>query len=112
MSWTRYALLALALSLLAPMQRVQAQSIGTASLSGKVVHPGGVTRAGERVLLYDYNAKKWIGPALTDDFGAYAFYGVAPGSYLLTLYVSGKPVWSTKVTVGSSPGRADIQAPV
>lgn len=88
-----------------------AQGGSTASISGKVVHPGNVTRAGERVLLYDYATRKWIGPALTDDYGAYAFYGVSPGSYLVSLYVAGKAVWSGKLTVGSTPSRYDIKAP-
>jgi hypothetical protein len=97
--------------MLATTLGAQAQSTGTASLSGKVVHPNNVTHAGERVLLYNYAAKTWIGPALTDDFGTYAFYGVAPGTYLLSLYGGGKPVWNTKVTIGSIPSRYDIQAP-
>jgi hypothetical protein len=98
-------------SVLATTLVARAQSSGSASLSGKVVHPNNVTHAGERVLLYDYAGKAWIGPALTDDFGTYAFYGVAPGTYLLSLYAAGKPVWSAKVTIGTIPSRYDIPAP-
>jgi hypothetical protein len=104
----RFSLL-LALAILVMPLGARAQSSSTASLSGRVVHADHVTRAGERVLLYDYAAKTWIGPALTDDFGTYAFYGVAAGTYLVTLYSDGKPVWSATVTLSTFPSRYDIR---
>ena len=47
---------------------------------------------------------RWVGPAMSDGYGRFAFFNVAPGRYLLRLYSEKRVVWQGEVTV---PGRVE-----
>ncbi len=85
-----------------------AQIAADVSLYGKVTHSTAPeTRTGDRVLAYSIARKTWVGPALTDTTGAYYFYRLDSGSYIVRVYVDGKSVWANQVTV-HGPTRYDI----
>lgn len=75
----------------------------TLCLSGSLYrrNPHGTTPIaanGYRVYLYNPSAK-WIGPALTDFKGRYAFYDITRGIYLMRVYDDGRKVWEQEVQV-------------
>lgn len=99
----RKELLLIILLLLAFSWVAYAQNL---SLSGSLYrrNPHGTTPIaanGYRVYLYNRSAK-WIGPAITDFKGRYAFYNITSGSYLMRVYDDGHKVWEQEVRI---PGR-------
>jgi len=58
---------------------------------------------GLEVYLYSERTR-WIGPAMSDTYGRFAFFAVAPGRYLLRVYWDRRMVWQSEVTV---PGRIE-----
>jgi hypothetical protein len=94
-----------ALAFLVVPALAQAQS---PSLSGSVYRQAPSARApspvrGLEVYLYSQRTR-WIGPAMSDGYGRFAFFNVAPGRYLLRVYSDKRVVWQGEVTV---PGRVE-----
>ena len=55
--------------------------------------------------VYLYSARtRWVGPAMSDGYGRFAFFNVAPGRYLLRVYSEKRVVWQGEVTV---PGQVE-----
>jgi len=77
------------------------------SLTGSLYFYRGNTSTplpGYRVYLYYPATQRWTYPALTDTYGRFAFYDLAPGEYLLRVYRSGdvkSQVWQQSVRVPS-----------
>ena len=74
------------------------------SLSGSVYRGGSGTTSSAVVgaLVYVHAASSnanWIGPAVTDTFGRYAFDAMSSGSYSLRIFINGKRVWEQVVVV-------------
>jgi hypothetical protein len=81
-----------------------AQSSGVLSVYGRVSHPSARYQSGDHVLVYDAVTRRWIGPALTDNDGRFAFYDLAAGrTYVLALYVAGKSVWQNQISYRGIP---------
>jgi hypothetical protein len=79
---------------------------GVLSVYGRVTHTSGQnksSKAGDHVLLYDFSKHAWIGPALTDNDGRYAFYDLVVAPYILALYVKGKSVWENQIEYRGVP---------
>jgi hypothetical protein len=82
----------------------RAQASGVLSVYGRVSHPSDRHQSGDHVLTYDSVTRRWIGPALTDNDGRFAFYDLVAGrSYVLALYVSGRPVWQNQIEYRGIP---------
>jgi hypothetical protein len=81
-----------------------AQASGVLSVYGRVSHPPARYQSGDHVLVYDSVTRRWIGPALTDNDGRFAFYDLVAGrSYVLALYVAGKAVWQNQISYRGIP---------
>jgi hypothetical protein len=81
-----------------------AQATGVLSVYGRVSHPENRYQSGDHVLAYDSVTRRWIGPALTDNDGRFAFYNLVAGrSYVLALYVGGRSVWQNQIAYRGIP---------
>ena len=86
---------------------VRAQASGVLSVYGRVAHhdkSGDRYASGDHVLVYDSVTTHWVGPALTDNDGRFAFYDLVAGrEYVLALYVAGKRVWQNQISYRGIP---------
>ena len=105
MNRRRLAALLVALAFLVAPVMAKAQS---PSLYGSLYRqaPGAGAPTPVRGLeVYLYSARtRWVGPAMSDGYGRFAFFNVAPGRYLLRVYSEKRVVWQGEVTV---PGQVE-----
>lgn len=59
-----------------------------------------VPLSGYDVYLYS-KGTGWIGPSVTDSYGRFALYKIAPGDYLLRIYTSGCEAWQQEIKAPS-----------
>jgi hypothetical protein len=75
-----------------------AQVAADVSLYGIVTHRSSpMTQSGDRVIANLGN--RFFGPALTDNSGAYYFYNLPQGTYVVRVYVNGEVKWVNDVDV-------------
>jgi hypothetical protein len=95
------------------------RSLRPPTLSGAVyVVPFASSRSAKPVLGYRVfvsiatSDAPWIGPAFTDEYGRFVFYGLAPGKYLLRIYdANGRRLWQQIVAVPGTLQRIVVVPP-
>jgi hypothetical protein len=74
---------------------------GAVDLFGTVLHAHGAPAIGYDVYISDNGGQTWLGPAVTDNRGRFAFYGISGERYLLSVSLSGQQVWQGQFALGS-----------
>lgn len=110
----RLVVLTMLLLAIASPARSQPTQLKPPSFSGAlyVLSPGSANATaapGYRAYVSLTSGTSWQGPAVTDEYGRFSFYGLASGSYLLRIYdPHGTRVWQQVVEVPGTVPRIVI----
>jgi hypothetical protein len=109
--------LTLLLAAIASPARSQPVQLQPPSLSGAIYvlspgRPNATAVPGYKAFVSVTSGTAWQGPAITDEYGRFSFYGLLSGTYLLRIYdPHGTRVWQEVVQVPGTVPRIVIAPP-